>query len=119
MTPQRAPFELPMTMTISLCQECDKFVAHALDFDLVCVADSEAEATNKTRLAVKTYVEYGLSKGWTDEIMFPAPEEYWDKLKDATISVAEPIQIMDRRIRVYSVKPSYAIHEVGRAAVPA
>ena len=100
--------------------------AHALDFDLACVAPSEQEADRKIRLAVKTYIEFGLSSGWADEILFPAPEEYWDKLRDATITLGEPIRIVDTRQMLvflatprHRITPRHETHEAGGVAVPA
>lgn len=70
-----------MTATFSLYQRADGMaVAHALEFDLVSVAESEKEAEHKLRLAVKTYIEYGLFKGWDKDIRFSAPQECWDRL---------------------------------------
>src|SRR5215471_18716431 len=75
----RKPFNLPMMLTNLLVRN-GKHVAHSLDFDIVCVGDNEKEASEKLYLAIKTYVEFGISKGWEDYIHFEAPQEYWDKL---------------------------------------
>ena len=120
MIPKRKPFELPMTTTISLCSdEAGMFTAHALDFDLACVGASDGEAYRKVVLAIKTYIEFGLSNGWDDDIIFHAPDECWDKLENATINLGEPIQIMDRRMRVYRVTPHHEAHEIGGVTVSA
>jgi hypothetical protein len=63
------PFNLPMMLTF-LESKNGHHVVHSLDFDIVSVADTEHEAWEKARLAVKTYVEFGLSKGWYDYIAF-------------------------------------------------
>lgn len=89
----KKPFNLPMTLTNLLLHD-GKFVAHSLDFDIVCVADDEKEAWEKLRLAIKTYVEFGISSGWQDNIIFPAPQEYWDKLTpDTPVQLGPPIVI--------------------------
>jgi hypothetical protein len=89
----RKPFNLPMTLT-NLMVHNGKHVAHSLDFDIVCAADNEKEAWDKLRLAIKTYVEYGLSNGWQDFIIFPAPKEMWDKLTPETpLQLGPPIVI--------------------------
>jgi hypothetical protein len=122
MMPQKRPFELPMSVTVGFCRDekRGKVSAHALDFDLVCVADNEDEATRKIRLAVKTYVEFGLSNNWVDDILFPAPVDYWDKLSGQQITVmSDPILIMARRMLVYRAEPCHEIHESRRVAVPA
>lgn len=102
----RSDFELPMTATFAMGQRADgKFIAHALEFDIVSVAETEKEAELKLRLAVKLYVEYGLSKGLEKDIRFPAPQACWDRLTaDSTISIGPPIKIQDHspeRLIVY------------------
>lgn len=119
---ERKPFELPMALTIGFRREKEtgKVVAHSLDFDLVCVGNSDKEAVQKIRLAVKTYVEFGLSNDWAEEILFPAPTEYWDQLRDANITVmGDPINVMARRMLVYRATPSHEVHEALGAPVPA
>lgn len=119
MVPEKKHFSLPTTVSFLISKDRDKIVAHALDFDLVAVADTEEEAKRKIRLAVKTYVEYGLSNNWADEIIFPAPDEYWDKLKYATIAIGETIEIADMSIRAYCARPYHEENVSGRVAVPA
>ena len=94
MTPRmKQPFVLPMMLT-NIMTHNGKCVAHSLDFDIVCVADEEKEAWEKLRLALKTYVEFGVSNGWQDSIIFPAPQEYWDKLTPETpLQLGPPILI--------------------------
>jgi predicted RNase H-like HicB family nuclease len=78
-----------------------KFVAHSLDFDLVSVAGTEEEAFRKLRIAVKTYVEHGLSNNWADDIHFPAPTEYWDKFQySKSMTTMDPIRVEDNRMMV-------------------
>ncbi len=55
------------------------FQAHALDFDLLCEAPSREKVIEKLELSVKAYIDFGLSKGWSEDIIYPAPQEYWDK----------------------------------------
>ena len=120
---KRAEFQLPMTATFTQTQREDgKFVAHALEFDLVAVANSEEEATDKIRLAVKIYIEFGLSKGWEDDILFPAPQESWNRLTpDSAISLAAPIEINDHRPsrRVFLMRAESAHGETRRPALQA
>jgi hypothetical protein len=72
----------------------NRFVAHSLDFDLVEVGTTKEEAWKNLSLAVKAYVEFGLSKGWDDYIIFPAPDEFKRKLtKDITVEMMPPIEI--------------------------
>ena len=85
---------------ISLCYTSNsKMVAHSLDFDLLCVGSTRDEAIARLRLAIKTYVEYGLANGLAANIRRPAPTKYWDMVLDAAISgKTETIHILDRRI---------------------
>ena len=109
---ERKALDLPITATITLRpREDGKFVAHALDFDLVAVADTEKEAEQEVRLAVKLYIEYGLIKGWEKDIRFSAPQCAWDLLTpDAPIRIGEPIHITDhraeRKVIVYRHRPT-------------
>lgn len=119
MESQKRAFQLPMTMTILISRQAEKVVAHALDFDIVTVADTEEHATNKLALAVKTYVEYGLSKGWSEDIMFAAPNEYWEGLSPETpVNLMAPIFVDDKRMLVVRAAPK-TTHEPGRVACPA
>lgn len=88
-----------MTATFCLRQREDgKFLAHALEFDIVAVGDTQKQAEHKLRLAVKLYIEYGLFKGWEKDIRFSAPQECWDLITtDSTISIGPPIEIRDHR----------------------
>jgi len=119
MVPARRRFSLPATVTFIFSKHGEKVVAHALDFDLVAVADTHQEAERKIRLAVKTYVEYGLSKNWTDEIIFPAPDEYWDELGHATIALMDPIEVADLSMRTFFARPRYEADASRGVAVPA
>lgn len=93
---QRRSFVLPMT-TMSIIghnAEKTKWMSHNLDFDIVCVADEEKVAVDNLALAVKTYIEFGQSKGWSDEIHFRAPQEFWDKITlDTPVKMGRTIQI--------------------------
>lgn len=108
--PER-PFNLPMMLTFLESQNGHHAV-HSLDFDIVSVADSDAVAWNKLRLAVKTYVEFGLSKGWKNHIMFNAPQECWDKITPELNSrILEPITLGDTETKVIAVnEPKHSDH---------
>jgi hypothetical protein len=102
MRTRKNPFSLPQTVTFSVGEQRDAtWVAHALDFDLVCVANTRAKAVEKLRLAVKVYVEYGLVNNWIGDIIFPAPEEYWLKLQGKMAEIMPPIEIEDTRMSVH------------------
>lgn len=100
--PER-PFNLPMMLTFLESQNGHHAV-HSLDFDIVSVADSEEVAWKKLRLAVKTYVEFGLSKGWKNHILFNAPQECWDKITpELTSRILESITLGDTETKVIAV----------------
>ncbi len=91
----RRPFRLPMTLSHLVTRtNLNRFVAHSLDFDLVEVGATREEAWSRLTLAVKTYVEFGLSKAWDDFIIFPAPDEFKRKITaDMEISIMPPIEL--------------------------
>lgn len=100
-------FRLPTTIT-NLIQKGDECcTAHSLDFDIVAVAPSESEAWDKLQLCIKTYVEFGLSRGWEDYIYFPAPEAVRAELKkaDTQLEVRPPLQIANDLRPVVAARP--------------
>jgi hypothetical protein len=100
--PERS-FNLPMMLTF-LESKNGHHAVHSLDFDIVSVADSEEVAWSKQRLAVKTYVEFGLSKGWKNHIVFNAPQECWDKITpELTSRILESITLGDTETKVIAV----------------
>jgi hypothetical protein len=111
------PFPARMTATFSVHQRPDaKFVAHSLDFDIVCVDDSEAGALDDLRLAVKTYVEFGLANGWAEDVIFPAPDEYWERLDDKVgAKLMSPIVVDDNRLLVLATMAHELQHATGAA----
>jgi hypothetical protein len=91
-------------------KQTSKFVAHSLDFDLVCVGENQQQASHSLNLAVKTYVEFGLSKGWNNEIHFPAPQEFWNMLTpDTPLKLGPTIYIDNRSMLVFQAEPSEAV----------
>ncbi|MGB8063354.1 MAG: hypothetical protein WCF26_15790 [Candidatus Sulfotelmatobacter sp.] len=100
--PERS-FNLPMMLTF-LESKNGHHAVHSLDFDIVCVENSEEQAWNKLRLAVQTYVEFGLSRGWKEHIMFNAPKAFWDKITpDVTTRILEPITLAGTEKKVIAV----------------
>ncbi len=107
--------EFPMTMFVTTCEEDHEYVAHALDFDIVSVAATEDEAMEKVRLAVKTYIEYGLNNNLDADILYPAPTKFWDKIsQDTPVKMMEPITVLDRRVLVIAAAQT---HGASRSAV--
>ena len=107
-------FSLPAMLT-NVIWTNGKSKAHNLDFDLVTVAPTEDEALQKLRLCIKTYVEFGLSKGWDNYIIFHAPKEILDQLKPNTpVQIMPPLEIASQCAPVLAVRPS--THETQRVA---
>jgi hypothetical protein len=100
--PDRKTFELPLVSVIRYSRDDDGYVAHALDFDLVAVADTEDAATEKIRWAIKAYIEFGLKNYWEDHIIFRAPAEYANELspENVTLKIMEPIVVQDRTMNL-------------------
>jgi hypothetical protein len=106
----RRPFQLPTTTMSISYKDAGKCVAHSMDFDLVCVADTEEEASKNLRLAMKTYIEFGLSHQWADEIYFPAPQEFQDRITEKTpVRVGPTILIDDRSMRLIEAEIPEAV----------
>jgi len=116
--PERKKFELPTVSVIRYSREEDGIVAHALDFDLVAVGESEEEATEKIRWAIKAYIEYGLKNYWEEHIIFRAPEEFADELspENMTLKIMEPIVVQDRTIGLAKATPTHEPRPVAAVA---
>jgi hypothetical protein len=100
-----------MTLSHLVTRTSDnRFIAHSLDFDIVEVGASRAEAWGNLTLAVKAYVEFGLSKGWDDFIIFPAPNRFKRQItKDMVIEIMPPIEIANTMQPVMSVQAHEAL----------
>ena len=98
-------FEVPTMSFIRFSQDDDGYVAHALDFDLIAVGATEAEATEKIRWTIKSYIEYGLENYWDDHILFRAPEPMNDISLETPIKLMEPIIVQDRKITLVRATP--------------
>jgi hypothetical protein len=110
------PFSLPMMLTF-LESKNGNHVVHSLDFDLVSVADTEDEAWAKLRIAVKTYVEFGLSNGWKEHIFSPAPPEFWNKITpELTTRIMEPITLGETEKKVVAVHERTEDHSFSAAS---
>jgi hypothetical protein len=94
--------QIPMTLTHLFTKTESGCIGHSLDFDIVAVAEDRTAAEKKLALAIKTYVEFGLSKGWKTEILFPAPEEYRASMKPGPAAVLPTIEIAGRKSSVFA-----------------
>ena len=71
-------FQLPMTAAVLLYKDRKTFVAHALEFDICAVENSEEKAVEKLKRSLKRHIEFALENGWRESIMSPAPREFWE-----------------------------------------
>ena len=109
---ERRPFQLPTSTFTTNYQDpqTQKHVAHSLDFDLVCMGNTDEQAAENLRLAIKTYIEFGLSQGWNEEIHFRAPQEFWDRLTlDTPLRLGPTIYIDNRSMLVVQAEPSETV----------
>ena len=79
----------------------NRVTAHALDFDIVCEAANEDTALEKLRLAVTGYLEHGLREGLEQDILFPAPQKFWDKLQHAEMKGTFRLVISPNTLPLY------------------
>jgi hypothetical protein len=75
--------DLPRSITIVIVELEDSIVAHALDFDLLCEAKTEPEAMERLLATMKTYVEFGISRGWNADLVHHAPAQFWEAARQA------------------------------------
>ncbi len=91
-------FETPFRALIACRtdEQRSNFIAHALDFDLVCTADTLEVAERRIRSAIKSYIEFGLESGWGEYIEFAAPQEFWEAaFEDGRPMTAMPPILLD------------------------
>ena len=117
-TPTSRPLGLPMTALFSVRKCSGRIIAHALDFDLVATGANRAEALGKLRAAVKHHVEFGFRKRLSQQdILLRAPQEYWDKIKNAPLTLGEEIQIEDQRIQTFTTQTAIDENQPSLATV--
>jgi hypothetical protein len=102
-------FSLPTTITALAAKVNDKYIAHCLDFDLIETANTEEEAWSRLTFTIKTYVEFGLGKGWGHSIRHRAPDRFWDAVsQDVPVRIKAPIKIANVTVPVIKVEePRY------------
>jgi len=92
-------------------KDATTFVARSLDFDLVEIGTTEDHALDCLMVAVKAYVEFGLSKGWNDYILCDAPDEF-RITPDMEVRILAPLEIANVKRAMIAVRN----HEGLRAA---
>jgi hypothetical protein len=102
-------FSLPTTITTLVAQVNGKHIVHCLDFDLVETGASPEEAWSRLTLTIKSYVEFGLGKGWGHSIRHRAPQRFWDAVtEDLPVRFRAPIKIANVTVPVIKVEePRY------------
>ena len=83
---------------VLIYREDDRFVAHALDFDLLGYGETEDEARKELQQLVMNQLTFSHQKGKPDMINFPAPDEFfdrWEKARAAQLSGATTSEISD------------------------
>lgn len=105
-------FQLPMTLTHTVTKTDGRCVAHSLDFDIVEFGADENEAWDRLMIAVKAYIEFGLSKGWESSILFDAPNEFQREGQEMEVKMMAPLLIANTKRNVIRMRP----HDRPRAA---
>ncbi|SRR5579871_3931920 len=102
-------FSLPTTITVLGFNNPEgKHFAHCLDFDLVETGSTIEDALSRLEYTVKTYVEFGLGKGWNGSIRHRAPQRFWDALTPALpVKFRPPIKIANTSVPVIEAEPRY------------
>ncbi|NOT97035.1 MAG: hypothetical protein HOP00_12115 [Nitrospira sp.] len=63
----------------------DSWVAHCLEFDLVCTAKSHEEVNLKLERLLLGHIKFAMGKGLDPHL--DAPAKYWEKIKTTNVSV--------------------------------
>jgi hypothetical protein len=98
-----------MTLSTTVTQKGKLWIAHSLDFDLVETGHSRSGAWENLMLAIKTYVEFGLSKGWDDYIIQTAPSDF-------QMSAGMSVEVMPPLELASTTRGVIVLHETQRAA---
>ena len=67
----------PLTVHVICYREDDHYVAHCLEFDLVAQGESIKDAYQNLLDAIELQSEYALETGNLENLIQPAPPEYW------------------------------------------
>jgi len=69
-----------LTVHVLFYQEEDRYVAHCLEFDLVAQGDSIKDSYKNLLDAIELQAEYALETDNLENLINPAPPEYWRML---------------------------------------
>jgi thiamine monophosphate kinase len=73
---------------ILLTRDDDKYVAHALEMDLVAYGDTEEEAVEEVASLMKNQISFAIQRGEQHLICFKAPPEFfkeWEKVHASSL----------------------------------
>jgi hypothetical protein len=73
---------------ILITRDDDKFVAHALEMDLVAYGDTEDEAVEEVANLMRNQISFAIQKGEEHLTNFRAPKEFfdeWEKVQAASL----------------------------------
>ncbi|MCI0692318.1 hypothetical protein L0337_09985 [candidate division KSB1 bacterium] len=77
---------------ILIDKEDDLYTAHCLEFDIVADGKTVTEARQEILKAIVNHVSFCIATNNTDNIMNPAPGEYWNKYYFKSKKVDKPYQ---------------------------
>jgi len=101
------PDSLPtfsLTFLLYPCEEKPgRFVAHCLEFDVVAVGDGPPEAALLLKELVNDLLDTALADGTLDQVLRPAPDDYWRKFASAQ-RYDVPHRVARTRIEARNVK---------------
>ena len=72
-----------LTVHVLFCHEEDHYVAHCLEFDLVAQGDSIKDSYKNLLDAIELQADYALETDNLENLINPAPPEYWRMLVNA------------------------------------
>jgi len=58
----------------------NRVIAHCLDYDLVAVANDQAEAVRRLNFIVRSHIEVSKERGLWMPLQHRAPDRYWDEI---------------------------------------
>ncbi len=77
-------FLIAIRAHIMLGTEGDIVVAHALEYDIVADGKTESEAKENILTALMDNISFAIQAGTLENIVTPAPIEYWQKFVNGT-----------------------------------
>lgn len=82
----------------------DFFIAHCLEFDLVAQGENREEARSNLADLIKNHLQFAIEKDVEDKSLFhPAPQKYWDILRQMRTRVARQEFLKRRTLSAQSI----------------